>query len=138
MELDEERRAVLADIPGLIEGASKGAGLGDRFLRHIERTGLLIHLVAPPEPPGGDGADLVETYEMVRRELEAYSEALAAKPELVVLTKIDLLEETARADYLNALEAHGLTPLAVSAVTGEEIDELIMTINSRLEGLSLI
>lgn len=87
-ELSGHRRIVLADIPGLIEGAAGGAGLGHDFLRHIERTRVLVHVLdaAPP-----DGSDPASNYRMVRRELRAYSPRLAEKPEIIVLNKSDLL-----------------------------------------------
>ena len=89
-ELPGFRRLVLADLPGLIEGAHEGVGLGDRFLRHIERTRVIVHLVelCPPEgaPPPA------EAYRIIRRELEKYSAALAAREEIVVGTKLDLTE----------------------------------------------
>lgn len=87
-ELPEHRRLVIADIPGLIERAHTGRGLGMRFLRHIERTRVLVH-VLELEPV--DGSDPVDNYHAVRRELAAYSATLAAKPELVALSKMDLL-----------------------------------------------
>lgn len=87
-ELDPSRRIVLADIPGLIEGAARGAGLGHDFLRHIERTRVIVHLLdAVPL----DGSDPADNYRTIRRELSQYSSALAEKPELVALNKIDLL-----------------------------------------------
>lgn len=142
MEIDETRRATLADIPGLIEGAWQGAGLGDRFLRHIERTGLLIHLVAPPENATGDidadAESLVYAWRLVRNELEHYTEKLAAKPELTVLNKIDLLDEPTRHAYLDALRKQGLEPIAISGATGEGIDGLRHAITLRLEDLGLL
>ncbi len=90
--LDGQRRLVFADIPGLIEGASQGAGLGHEFLRHIERTRMLVHLVdIAPE----DGSDPAQNYAMIREELSRYSALLAEKRELVVLNKADLLDEAA-------------------------------------------
>ncbi len=87
-ELDATRRIVIADIPGLIEGAAEGAGLGHDFLRHIERTRVIVHLLdACPE----DGSDPVQAYRTIREELRRYSDALAGKPEVVVLNKSDLL-----------------------------------------------
>jgi GTP-binding protein len=93
-ELPGDRRLVVADIPGLIEGAAEGAGLGHDFLRHIERTELLVHVldIAP-----FDESDPVENYRAIRGELEAYSAELAAKRELVALNKIDLVPEPDRA-----------------------------------------
>ena len=87
-ELDLSRRLVLADIPGLIEGAADGAGLGHRFLRHVERTRVLVH-VLDIEP--ADGSDPIANYETIRRELLAYSPVLAEKPEIIAVNKIDLL-----------------------------------------------
>jgi GTPase len=87
-ELDVNRRLIVADIPGLIEGAAGGAGLGHRFLKHIERTGALLHLV---DVMPVDGSDPVSNYRAIRDELERYSEELASKDEIVVLNKVDLL-----------------------------------------------
>ncbi len=87
--LDQTRRLVIADLPGLIEGASQGAGLGLEFLRHIERTRILVHVldVAPP-----DGSDPVDNYNLIRRELAGHSSALVEKREIIALNKMDLLE----------------------------------------------
>jgi GTP-binding protein len=87
-ELSDLRRLVIADIPGLIEGAHEGAGLGHDFLRHVERTRILVH-VLEIEPT--DGSNPLENYRVIREELEAHSPELAAKPELIVLSKMDLL-----------------------------------------------
>jgi GTP-binding protein len=89
-ELDQKRRLVIADIPGLIEGAADGHGLGHEFLRHVERTRVLVHLVdiAP-----ADESDPVANYKLIREELSRYSTLLAEKPELIVLNKADLLDE---------------------------------------------
>jgi len=86
--LDQTRRLVIADLPGLIEGASEGAGLGLEFLRHIERTRILVHVldVSPP-----DGSDPVDNYNLIRRELAGYSSALVEKREIIALNKMDLL-----------------------------------------------
>ena len=95
--VDSENAFVVADIPGLIEGAHAGLGLGHEFLRHVERTGLLVHLI---EAVPIDGSDPVENYRMIRRELEQYSPALAERPELVVVTKIDLTGAEAARDRI--------------------------------------
>ena len=92
-ELDLDRRLVVADIPGLIEGAADGAGLGHRFLKHIERTGALLHII---DVMPIDGSDPASNYMAIRKELLKYSEKLATKQELVVLNKIDLLPEQDR------------------------------------------
>jgi GTPase len=115
---------VLADIPGLIEGAAEGAGIGDRFLGHIERTRLLLHLVdAAVEEP-------VESWRIVRAELESYGAGLADKPEIVALSKADLLDDRRRSKLVKALEkAAGTKIFPISAPleegTGPLLDALI-------------
>lgn len=122
MELDEERRLVLADIPGLIENAHRGAGLGHEFLRHIERTKLLLHLI---DVSDGRERDPVEAFELVNRELELYSQELAKKPQIVVANKIDVLSDKSLLDKLRSyFESRGYEFYAVSAVTGEGLEEL--------------
>lgn len=145
MEVDEMRRVTLADIPGLIEGAFAGAGLGDRFLRHIERTALLVHLVAPPEDitdPEADPAASAEAiryaYELVRHELSSYSEKMAAKPELVVLSKIDLLTPGALAIYLDALKELDLEPIPISAELEEGLTPFKEALIQQLDAMGMI
>lgn len=131
---DLQRRITLADIPGLIEGAHTGTGLGDRFLRHIERTRALVHLVAPEAGEDEDGkptlADaspetLLYAYELVRSELAQYSEALLRKPRIVCLNKADLLSGEERAEAVAAFEEkHGIAPLFLSARDGEGLEAL--------------
>ncbi|MEN6626822.1 MAG: GTPase ObgE [Candidatus Sumerlaeia bacterium] len=137
MQIGPIHRATIADIPGLIEGAWQGAGLGDRFLRHIERTGLLVHLVAPPENPTGDLEEdaeaVVYAWRLVHNELEHYSPKLAAKDEIILLNKIDLLDEPTRHAYIDALRGQGLEPIAISAATGEGLDFLRKALADRLE-----
>lgn len=87
-ELDSDRRLVFADIPGLIEGAAEGVGLGHEFLRHIERTAVIVHLL---EVEPADGSDPIENYRVIRSELSQYSHLLAEKPEVIALSKTDLL-----------------------------------------------
>lgn len=124
--LDETRRLVVADIPGLIEGAAQGAGLGHEFLRHVERTRVLVHLLDAVPP---DGSDPAENYRRVRHELGAYSPLLLGKPELIVLNKIDLLdEEGVRAAMARLREALGLESgqlMAISAATRRGTRELL-------------
>jgi GTP-binding protein len=123
---------VFADIPGLIAGAAQGAGLGHDFLRHIERTRLLIHLVDGSVAAEADGeaeADVLADLEVVERELEAYGHALVTRPRLLVLSKCELLGATERQAALQGLQrrAAQLGPepaLAISAVTGAGLDEL--------------
>jgi GTP-binding protein len=111
---------VLADIPGLIEGASEGAGLGDRFLRHVERCRVLLHLV------DGTGEHAGRAYKTVRAELEAYGHGLAAKPEVVALSKADALSPELRQQQKERLRrAAGRTPLVLSAASGEGVEEAL-------------
>src|SRR6185312_12771283 len=97
VDLGDFRTFVVADMPGLIEGAHQGAGLGDRFLRHIERTKLLLHLV---DVSSASGRDAVGDYETVNRELAAYRPDLAKRPQIVVATKIDALDDPMRVETL--------------------------------------
>ena len=115
-----DRTFVVADIPGLIEGASTGHGLGHEFLRHVERTTLLVHLI---EAMPIDESDPVQNYRTIRNELEKYSPALAQRPELLVVTKMDVTgapESRARI----AAELNREVP-AISAVTGQGIPQLL-------------
>ena len=117
---DATTEFVLADIPGLIEGASEGAGLGDRFLGHIERCAVLLHLVdgTQPDPAGA--------YETVRAELEGYGNGLVDKPEIVALNKTDAMTPQARASRLKALSrAAGKPALVISGVTGEGVPDVL-------------
>jgi GTPase len=116
----DAREFVLADIPGLIEGAHEGAGLGDRFLGHVERCRVLLHLV------DGTGEHAGEAYKTVRHELEAYGHALAVKPEIVALNKSDALTEEQLKEQLARLKrAARQTPLVVSGVSGAGVPELL-------------
>jgi GTP-binding protein len=120
-----ERRFVVADIPGLIEGASEGAGLGDRFLRHVERTRVLVHLVDAGSLATGP-RDLVADYEAIRRELAAYQEELLARPEIVALTKVDLLADRGALAPVEAeLARRGREVVRLSAATGEGVEALL-------------
>lgn len=120
VDLSEGERFVLADIPGLIEGAHEGAGIGTRFLGHIERTAVLIHLV------DGTQEDIVGAWKTVRHELEAYGADLADKPEILALNKIDALDEAARAERQAQLAAAAGTEVRlVSGFTGENVTELL-------------
>jgi GTPase len=127
-----EHTFVVADIPGLIEGAHSGHGLGHEFLRHVERTSLLVHLV---EAVPIDGSDPVDNYRTIRNELAQYSPALADRPELLVVTKMDM---TGAAEARERI-AHELCRdvIAISAVTGQGIPPLIHQIVGLLEQLRL-
>jgi GTP-binding protein len=118
--LVNDRDCVLADIPGLIEGAHRGAGLGDQFLRHIERCRVLIHLL------NGISPDPLGDWEAINQELALFSPQLADKPQIVVLNKMDLLETRERWPHLRAVLAErGIESLAISAVTGEGVSALL-------------
>lgn len=136
LERGYDRRLTIADIPGLIEGAHQGAGLGDRFLRHIERTRMLVHLVAVP----GEGLEpekLAEDYEAIRHELAAYSPALAEKPEILAVNKIDLAaSRTEREELASMLRGKGVgDPLLISAREAEGIEGLIERVFGCLDEL---
>ena len=114
------REFVLADIPGLIEGAAEGAGIGDRFLGHVERTRLLLHLV------DGSAEDPVEAWRVVRGELEGYGAGLDAKDEIVALTKADLLDDKKRAKVVKAVEEEsGARVFPISAPLDEGLEPLL-------------
>jgi GTP-binding protein len=119
---------VVADIPGLIEGAAQGAGLGLEFLRHIERCRLLLHLI-----DGISDKDPWEEFEAINRELAEYGHGLAERPQIVVLTKIDLAEARDRWPALRQrAEAAGYTALAISSATNEGVQELLNVTSRRL------
>ncbi len=123
---------VVADIPGLIEGAHKGKGLGHEFLRHVERTKLLLHLIDLTNPE----MDPREAFEKINRELELYSPELAKKPQIVVGTKIDALHDRNLIKELkNYFEKKGYPFFAVSAVTGEGMEELMRFVAKKLKEL---
>ncbi|MBJ6135770.1 GTPase ObgE [Ochrobactrum sp. Q0168] len=114
------REFVIADIPGLIEGASEGVGLGDRFLGHVERTRVLLHLVSAQEE------DVAKAYKVIRSELEAYEHGLADKAEIVALSQIDTLDPDARKAKVKALKkACGRDPLLLSAVSHEGLNDAL-------------
>jgi GTP-binding protein len=118
------REFVLADIPGLIEGAAEGAGVGDRFLGHVERCKLLLHLV------DAAGDDPLEAWQVVRAELDSYGAGLADKPEIVALSRSDLVTAQVVAERL--AEFGDVRPLPVSAATGNGLEALLDTIVERL------
>lgn len=134
VDLGDFRTFVIADIPGLIEGAHTGAGLGDRFLRHIERTKLLLHLV---DVSSASGRDSVSDYETVNRELASYNQDLATRPQFVVATKIDALDEPERLDSLKERAVAESKPFfAISSATGAGVRELIHAVAAKLQELS--
>lgn len=125
------RRFVMADLPGLIEGAHEGVGLGDQFLRHIERTRVVLHLVDLFPMAGGPAP--AEAYRVIRGELEKYSAALAAKPELIVANKLDLAGRLDPPELDALREALGREVLAVSAVSGRGLDAVTNRLWQMLE-----
>src|SRR5712671_1733177 len=126
VDLGDFRTFVIADIPGLIEGAHEGHGLGDRFLRHIERTKVLLHLV---DVSSFSGREPVDDYLTVNSELQAYNPALADRPQIVVATKIDALDEPARLESLRQQSAaEGLPFYAISSVTNKGTAELVTAV----------
>lgn len=136
-----ERSFVVADIPGLIAGASAGAGLGHRFLRHLSRTRLLLHLLDGAACLPGAGADcaasaasVVAAHEVLRAELRAHSQALAARREIVLLNKLDLFADRAPLEAArSALQARGCQVLMASGATGEGVPQLLAAIAAALE-----
>jgi GTPase len=121
------REFVLADIPGLIEGAVEGAGVGDRFLGHVERTKVLLHLV------DAAGDNPVEAWRVVRGELESYGAGLAGKPEVIALSRADLIDDDRLTELKAELtEATGVRPLPVSAPLGEGTETLLDAVIERL------
>jgi GTP-binding protein len=125
--LSPDRSFVLADLPGLIEGAHAGAGLGHEFLRHVERAGILVHVV---EPMPVDGSDPVDNYHAIREELRLYDESLVARPEIVVISKCELPGATLVRSRLEAAIGKGV--IEVSAVTGAGLDHALAAVAERL------
>lgn len=131
VEVGGDNAYVVADIPGLIEGASDGAGLGDRFLRHVDRCRLLLHVV---DVSGSEGRDPIEDIKTIDNELENYSIELYDRPQIVVANKIDLVEDTdSLASFEKFVAEKGRQLIYVSAATGKNIKELV---NSAYEKLS--
>jgi len=131
VDLGDFHTFVIADIPGLIEGAHEGHGLGDRFLRHVERTKVLLHLV---DVSSASGRDPANDYEVINRELAAYDSDLALRSQIVVATKIDALDERERLEHLRERAREDEKPFfAISSVTGAGVRELINEIARELE-----
>ncbi len=130
VQVGDDHTFVMADIPGLIEGAHEGHGLGDRFLRHVERTHLLIHLVDVSDLTGRDPA---HDFDIILNELREFNEELAAKPMLVVATKLDACQDESKIAAVKArAEQHGMPFYGISSVTGEGLDKLKFAIGERL------
>lgn len=122
--IDQPTKLVIADIPGLIEGASEGKGLGDLFLRHIERTKILVHLVDVSAE-----ADLWQNYQTIRNELKVYSKDLANKKEIIVLSKIDLVDKEASSEAIGVFAQHRKNVIAISAQEKKGLDLLLQEIS---------
>ncbi|MCC7476572.1 MAG: GTPase ObgE [Pirellulales bacterium] len=129
VNLDIDRTLVIADIPGLIEGAHAGAGLGHEFLRHIERTRVLVHLV---EPQPMDGTDPVENYRSIRGELQQYGHGLADRPEIIAISKAELPAAAELEPKLAAACGHEV--ILFSSVTGQGLDRLLRAAYQALRG----
>lgn len=130
VQVDFDRSFIMADIPGLIEGAHEGVGLGHDFLRHIQRTGVLVHLV---EPQPMDGSDPIANYQNIRSELIQFDETLGERPEIVAVTKAEIGQADAVRDGLAALM--DAEPLVISAVTGQGLNHLTGAIVRALDGV---
>ena len=123
VKLSDDRSFVVADVPGLIEGAHAGHGLGDRFLRHVERTKVLIHLV---DVSSASGRDPVEDFEVIVKELRLFNPHVAAKPQIVTANKMDALDDPSRLERLEKhVRALGLPFHRISGVTGEGVGALL-------------
>lgn len=133
LDFEGGERCALADIPGLIEGAHHGAGLGHRFLRHVERTRLLVHLVAPPDDIDDASFEHFHyAWDLVNKELAAYSDELAAKPQIICLTKLDLLDPEIMPEIVEGFKQIGQEVFVISAHDGSGISELLTAVQKRL------
>ncbi len=132
VDLEDAKGFVIADIPGLIEGASEGVGLGHEFLRHIERTRLIVHIV---DAASTEGRDPVADIYAINKELEAYDQTLAQRPQIIAANKIDMIYEKDDdpVEKLKAeFEPQGIPVYAISAVSGQGVRELLYAVNNRL------
>lgn len=131
-ELPGERRLVIADLPGLIEGAANGAGMGHDFLKHVERNAVILHVVdALPI----DGTNPVDNWKLIRGELEAFGEVLTEKPEIIMLNKCDLIDEDTTKELVAAIKvASGKPVLTASGVTGHGVGRVLEAIWSKVSG----
>ena len=134
VDMGDYRTFVVADIPGLIEGASTGAGLGHQFLRHVERTKLILHLV---DVSSLEGRDPVSDYEIINHELANYDKDLAERPQIVVATKIDALDDPERLESLRErAKADRKRFFAISSVTNEGVKDLVTAVSKSLLEIS--
>jgi GTP-binding protein len=136
VDVGDFKTFVVADIPGLIEGAHEGAGLGHRFLRHVERTKLILHLV---DVSSLSGRDPVEDYEIINRELANYNEDLAERPQIILATKIDVLDDPERLEVLRErAEQDGRPFFAISAAANKGLKELVSKVAQTLDELKIV
>ncbi|MEL7622152.1 MAG: GTPase ObgE [Clostridiales bacterium] len=135
VRLDEEESFVLVDIPGLIEGAGEGAGLGHRFLRHVERTRLLIHVL---DIAGSEGRDPLADFEQIQKELEIYSPGLSQKPQIIAANKMDLPEGAENLIRLQEKLGDSYEIFSLSAATGQGCQELMRAAGNRLKELPIL
>lgn len=135
VDMGDFKTFVVADIPGLIEGASEGAGLGDRFLRHVERTKIILHLV---DISSFSGRDPVDDYDIINRELANYSPDLAERPQIVVATKLDALDDPERLATLKEKAAEDEKPFfEISSVTDKGVRELVLAVSDAVTQMKL-
>lgn len=135
VDLDDAKGFVIADIPGLIEGASEGVGLGHEFLRHVERTKLMIHVV---DAAGTEGRDPVEDIYTINAELKAYNEEIAKRPQVIAANKIDLIyaeDEDPVERIRKEFEPQGMKVFPISGVTGEGLKELLYYVSGELQNM---
>lgn len=135
VDLDEGQGFVIADIPGLIEGASEGIGLGHEFLKHIERTKVMIHMV---DAASTEGRDPIADIYAINKELEAYNPELAKKPQVIAANKIDAIyagDEDPVAKLRQEFEPQGIRVFAISAVSGKGLKELLYAVNEMLQNM---
>lgn len=131
--IGEGNSFTVADMPGLIKNAHEGAGLGIRFLRHIERTRLLVHLIDLSNP---ENKDPLKSYELIRAELGAYDESLLERPEIIVFTKMDIPEAREKFSSVGkSFAKKGLSALSISSMTHEGLDELVVQMFKRLSNI---
>ncbi len=133
VSLNDHMSFILADIPGIIEGASDGVGLGHEFLRHIERTRLLIHVV---DVSGIEGRNPIEDFDIINDELVKYNMELEQRPQIIAANKTDIIQdETVYNDFLNEMKKRGYTVFPISAATGKGVDELMKRAYTELQKL---
>jgi len=132
IKVDAEKSYVMADIPGLIEGASEGVGLGHEFLRHVERCRLMVHVV---DVSGCEGRDPIEDFELINRELENFSFELSERPMIVAANKSDIATDEQLRDFCGEMEKRGYRVFPISAATRKGVDDLMNCIAAELDKL---